>query len=139
MKNKYLLNSKTYYILFVVCTLCIITLLLLPLSVFSATPNIVLWKHSDKVVHFIMFFGETWLLFRCIEFIKEYAFKKISYIVFISVFLFGLMTEVLQKITYNTAKRNFSVWDLLFDTLACVVAIVVINILACKLKNKRFF
>lgn len=139
MKNKYLLNSKTYYILFVVCTLCIITLLLLPLSVFSATPNIVLWKHSDKVVHFIMFFGETWLLFRCMEFIKEYAFKKISYIVFISVFLFGLMTEVLQKITYNTAKRNFSVWDLLFDTLACVVAIVVINILACKLKNKRFF
>ncbi len=139
MKNKYLLNSKTYYILFVVCTLCIITLLLLPLSVFSATPKIVLWKHSDKVVHFIMFFGETWLLFRCVEFIKEYAFKKISYIVFISVFLFGLMTEVLQKITYNTAKRNFSVWDLLVDTLACVVAIVVINILACKLKNKRFF
>lgn len=139
MKNKYLLNSKTYYILFVVCTLCIITLLLLPLSVFSATPNIVLWKHSDKVVHFIMFFCETWLLFRCVEFIKEYAFKKISYIVFISVFLFGLMTEVLQKITYNTAKRNFSVWDLLVDTLACVVAIVVINILACKLKNKRFF
>lgn len=139
MKNKYLLNSHTYYILFIVCTLSIITLLLLPLRVFSSTSTIALFKHSDKVVHFIMFFGETWLLFRCIEFITKYNFKKIGYIVFVSVFLFGFLTEILQKITYNTAKRTFSIWDLFFDTLACVVAIVLINILACKIKSRRFF
>ena len=139
MKNKYLLSYKYYYILFVICTLCIITLLLLPMSAFSYTPKIVVWKHLDKVVHFFMFFGESWLLFRCIEFIKRYAYRKINYIVFISISLFGLITEFLQKVTYNTAKRTFSLWDLLFDVLACIVAILVINILLYKLKSKRFF
>ncbi|MBQ4420066.1 MAG: hypothetical protein II878_00790 [Bacteroidales bacterium] len=139
MKNKYLLSSKQYYTLFVICTLCIITLLLLPMSAFSHTPRIVLWKHSDKVVHFIMFFGESWLLFRSIEFMKNYSFKKISRIVLLSIFFFGLITEILQGLTYNTAHRKFSLWDLLFDVLASIVVVIVINILSTRLKAKRFF
>ncbi len=139
MKNKYLINNKTYYTLFVICTMCIITLLLLPSSAFSSAPRIMFWKHSDKVAHFIMFFGESWLLFRCLELSRNYDFKKISRIVLFSVFIFGLITEILQGITYNTAKRKFSLWDLLFDTLACIIAIVIINLLAKKLKTKRFF
>ncbi|MBR1769717.1 MAG: VanZ family protein [Bacteroidales bacterium] len=139
MENKYLLGKKTYYVLLVICTLAIITLLLLPSSSFSHAPKIIFWKHSDKVAHFIVFFGESWLLFRSIEFYKAYNFKRISRIVVIFIFFFGLSTEILQGITYNTAKRNFSLWDLFFDVLASIVAVAIINVLSNRLKTKKFF
>ncbi|MDO5760344.1 MAG: hypothetical protein Q4Q06_04905 [Bacteroidota bacterium] len=135
MKNSYIFGNKVYYFLFVVCTIVITTLLLLPANLFSNTPKIVLWKHSDKVVHFLMFFCESWLLFRSIELRKGYKFSRISKIVVLSISIFGLFTEILQGITYNTAKRNFSLADLFFDILASVVAVLVINFLHKRIKK----
>lgn len=83
-----------------------------------------------------MFFCESWLLFRSVELKKHYSFSHINRIVIISIAIFGLVTEILQGITYNTAKRNFSLADLFFDILASVFAVLIINLLNKKHKNK---
>ncbi len=137
--NSYIFSNKVYYSLFVICTIVITILLLLPAGVFSHGPKIVLWKHSDKVVHFLMFFCESWLLFRSVELKKNFSFSRISKIVVVTIAIFGLVTEILQGVTYNTAKRNFSLADLFFDILASVVAVFVINLLHKKCKNKTPF
>lgn len=137
--NSYIFSNKVYYSLFVTCTIVIIVLLLLPAGVFSHSPKIVLWKHSDKMVHFLMFFCESWLLFRCVELKKHFSFTRISKIVVVAISVFGLVTEILQGITYNTAKRNFSLADLFFDFFASVVAVLVINLLHKKCKNNTPF
>lgn len=86
-----------------------------------------------------MFFCESWLLFRSVELKKHFSFPRISKIVVITITVFGLVTEILQGITYNTAKRNFSLADLFFDVLASVVAVLVINSLHKKCKNNTPF
>lgn len=134
--SSYIFGKKVYYLLLVICTIVITILLLLPADVFSHGSKIVLWKHSDKVVHFLMFFCESWLLFRSVELKKHYSFSHINRIVIISIAIFGLVTEILQGITYNTAKRNFSLADLFFDILASVFAVLIINLLNKKHKNK---
>jgi len=93
----------------------------------------------DKVIHFIMFFCESWLLFRTIELKKNLNLLPISKIVIVSISIFGLITEILQGITYNTAKRSFSLWDLFFDILASLIAVIIINILDKRVKKIRIF
>lgn len=137
--NSYIFSNKVYYSSLVICTIVITLLLLLPAGVFSHGSKIVLWKHSDKVVHFLMFFCESWLLFRSVELKKHYSFSNINRIVVIAISIFGLVTEILQGITYNTAKRNFSLADLFFDILASVVAVLIINLLHKKHKNNVLF
>lgn len=86
-----------------------------------------------------MFFCESWLLFRSVELKKNFSFSRINKIVVVSITIFGLVTEILQGITYNTAKRNFSLADLFFDMLASVIAVLVINLLHKKCKNNTPF
>lgn len=137
MNNRYFFSAKTYLMCFILCTLAIATLLLLPAVSFSSMPKFILWKNSDKVVHTLMFFCQAYLLHRCLELKTKINFKKIGYVVVLAIFFFGLITEILQGITYNTAKRNFSLYDLLFDTIGAALSVLLIYLLDKKLKNKR--
>ncbi|MBQ9313339.1 MAG: hypothetical protein IJ213_09900 [Bacteroidales bacterium] len=130
-KDSYLFPVVFKYLL-LFWTVVVFVLLLLPQSSFAHAPRFpflafLRWKHMDKVVHFIMFFIESWLLFRHLEFSKKFSLKKLSFITILSIFSLGLFTEVLQEITYNTAKRNFSLADLFFDTLASICVVIIIN------------
>lgn len=146
MKNsQYIFSNKTYKILLLFWTIIVFTLLLMPQSSFSHAPRFpflafLRWKHMDKVVHFVMFAIESWLVYRVKEQSKrniQQNTQKKSYLgrfTIISIFSMGLFTEILQGLTYNTQKRCFSLWDLLFDTLASIFVVVVINCIFKKIK-----
>lgn len=148
MKNRqYIFSKKTYTILLLVWTIVVFTLLLMPQSSFTHAPRFpflafLRWQHIDKVVHFVMFAIESWLLFRVRElnFIKKNTRKdkgmkkSLAWFTILMVFSLGLFTEILQGLTYNTQKRCFSLWDLFFDTLASIFVVVVINCIFKKIK-----
>lgn len=100
-------------------------LLFAPSSAFSKTPSLFHIPNSDKIVHFIMFFVLSFLLYKNLLFIRHYPHKKISTIILSSIFLFGLLTETIQGLTFNILKRSFSLYDLLADVLAAIVVIIV--------------
>ncbi|MCH3924648.1 MAG: VanZ family protein [Bacteroidales bacterium] len=119
-------NKKRFYfigIIFWIVFMCV--LLFAPSSAFSKTPSLFHIPNSDKIVHFIMFFVLSFLLYKNLLFIRHYPHKKISTIILSSIFLFGLLTETIQGLTFNILKRSFSLYDLLADVLAAIVVIIV--------------
>ncbi|MBR1774964.1 MAG: VanZ family protein [Bacteroidales bacterium] len=126
------ITKKQYNIALVIWTIIVLTLLLIPSSSFSHTPKLINIPHSDKFAHFILFGVLSFLLFKNMEFIKKKLFLNIYLLNILYIFLFGLLTETLQGLMYNTAKRNFSLGDLAFDTLASITVMCIMFAL-----NKR--
>jgi VanZ family protein len=77
----------------------------------SNLPKLTVWDHFDKVVHFVLFGGCTYLWFM--------AFPKYLYRVAGLVLLFGIAIEFYQK--YFVPGRSFDVWDILADALGICV------------------
>ncbi|MCF0210142.1 MAG: VanZ family protein [Bacteroidales bacterium] len=91
----------------------------------------------DKVVHFIMFAIEAWLIYRSIELKNHLNNKHLAAITIVFISLMGLTTEILQGLTYNTQKRMFSLLDLFFDILASVCVVLILNLVSRKQKQGR--
>lgn len=141
-KNTYLFNSNTYIVLCVFWTFIVFTLLLMPASSFSSAPKLpflafLKLPHMDKVVHFIMFAIEAWLIYRSIELKNHLNNKHLAAITIVFISLMGLTTEILQGLTYNTQKRMFSLLDLFFDILASVCVVLILNLVSRKQKQGR--
>lgn len=119
------ISQKQYIALLIAWTAIILLLLLLPSKAFASGGRLLTIPHADKAVHFVLFATETFLCIKNLEFVKE----KIHYNIYLSavtdIFFFGLLTEILQGLMYNTAKRTFSWADLAFDTLAAIAAALV--------------
>ncbi len=130
------LSFKQYLLALIVWTVIILILLLLPSSSFSRPARFIHIPHADKIVHSILFFVLSFLFFNTIYSFKftnlknnnSKIYRKISSNLYLFSILvissFGLMTEILQGLMYNTAKRSFSLWDWAFDTMASILAIV---------------
>ena len=141
-KNTYLFNSNTYIVLCVFWTFIVFTLLLMPASSFSSAPKLpflafLKLPHMDKVVHFIMFAIEAWLIYRSIELKNHLNNKHLAAITIVFISLMGLTTEILQGLTYNTQKRMFSLLDLFFDILASVCVVLILNLVSRKQTQGR--
>ena len=115
---------KQYCTALIIWTVIVLTLLLMPSSSFSHAPKLLNIPHSDKIAHFVLFSAESFLLFMTLKLSDKKNFSNLYIFTTGVIFIFGLLTEILQGLMYNTAKRNFSLGDLAFDTLACIAAML---------------
>lgn len=76
------------------------------------------FNHSDKIVHFIMFFGLTLLLYFAYN-----SFKKIGYIT-IPVTM-GIVIEILQHLMGS--GRTFDIWDIAANTMGTLTAFLLLH------------
>ncbi|MBR1625929.1 MAG: VanZ family protein [Bacteroidales bacterium] len=120
-------TKKQYQYALLIWVAVILFLLLMPASSFPKTTKLINIPHLDKIVHSFLFGVLSFLLYRNLKYTVRFNNNlSVYYIVIICVSLFGLFTEVMQGLMYNTAKRNFSWADLFFDFLASVVVTVAI-------------
>jgi VanZ family protein len=77
----------------------------------SNLPKFTVWDHFDKVVHFVLFGGCTYLWFK--------VFPKHLFYIAIYVLLFGIAIEFYQK--YFVPGRSFDIWDIVADAFGIVV------------------
>jgi VanZ family protein len=73
----------------------------------SNLPKLSVWDHFDKVVHFVLFGGCTFLWFM--------AFPKNLFRVALVVLVFGIGIEFYQR--YFVAGRSFDIWDIVADAV----------------------
>ena len=117
------ITKRQYNIGLAVWTIIILVLLLLPASSFSNTPKFINIPHADKIVHFGLFGVLSFLLYHNLRNIKQNFLINKYLLTVIVVSLFGFLTEVLQGLMYNTAKRSFSLYDWLFDTISAILMV----------------
>jgi len=117
------ITKRQYGIGLLIWTVIILILLLLPASSFSNTPKIINIPHADKIVHFGLFGVLSFLLYHNFKNIRQNFLINKYLLTIIVVSLFGFLTEVLQGLMYATAKRNFSLYDWLFDSLSAIVVV----------------
>jgi VanZ family protein len=88
-------------------------------------PNMVLFAHADKVVHFLMYFGLSILmLVACFR--NRIQLKSLILSTSISFFV-GLLMEFLQ---YSlTTTRFASVYDILFNLMGSITGVLVFRFL----------
>lgn len=79
--------------------------------------------NTDKIVHFIFYFGFTILFYFSLE--NKNKLKSLIYSFLFSIF-WGILMEILQK--YFTEGRTADVKDIFFNIFGTVVAIFLIQI-----------
>ena len=122
-------TRKQYHLILTVWTIIVLVLLLMPSSSFSSANKLVNIPHADKIAHFVLFGMLSVLLFKNLEFVKKKEISNIYFLTIVDIFVFGLFTEILQGLMYNTAKRSFSLVDLAFDVLSSVVTMSILYLL----------
>ncbi len=118
---------KTYWRTFLV--ICIILFLSL-MNVNKVLPSEVhFFKHFDKLAHFLMYFGLSFIFF--IEnYINKNSIRK--YWIIIDTILIGISIEFLQFLLTNYRSGNF--YDAVFNTIGVIAG----SILFVLLKDKDF-
>lgn len=122
----------------IICGTIIMILCGLPGSCFPTIKTFWEWLGPDKIVHILMFAGLAFSIL--IGFRKTFAneTRKNKNILLLSALiisiLFGGLTELLQK--YVFIGRYGSVFDLLADTIGCVIGVLLFKILLKK-NNKK--
>jgi VanZ family protein len=84
-------------------------------------PHITVFQSFDKMVHFSMYFGLSFLACWSLE-INRNRMKPI-YLLLLSVFLYGVLMEILQRTMHN--GRNFEFRDMIANLTGAVVGILV--------------
>lgn len=84
------------------------------------------WVISDKVIHFLMFFGFTGLSTICLG----YRFKRLKttlMAVAVLSFVWGALIEIIQQIL--PFGRSADIFDLLYDVFGTIVALIIMIVL----------
>jgi VanZ family protein len=115
----------------------IIAVIILLLSLSGAESfgrmNILGLRHADKVVHSLMYFVLTFVLLHQNRSIIDNSTKLL--LLAIIPLLFGTLVEFLQS--WLTTTRKGDVFDVLFNILGIVLAIIVWRLLGNRVKKKR--
>lgn len=118
--TKNLLEGKSatlFRILFYGYTVLLFFITLLPLKYFrgggSGWLNFLAFDHSDKIIHFLMFFMMTGLLYASYRFMTKHWYFTIP----VST---GIVIEILQHFT--ATGRTFDVVDIMANTLGTLGA-----------------
>ncbi len=123
------LLGKNFLLFLAVLYSCVITILFFISS--SGMPKIGI-AHLDKVVHFGIFFGFTflWLSFLYLRNNLKLSTRAIVMFFIVSI-IYGTLIEVFQELF--TSSRAFDIFDILADTLGSLTGILAFQ------KTKRFF
>lgn len=123
------LLGKNFLLFLALLYSCIITILFFVSS--KGMPRISI-SHIDKVIHFGIFFGFTflWLTFLYLRNNLELSTRTII-IFFIVTIVYGTLIEVFQE--QFTSSRTFDYFDILADALGSLTGILAFQ------KTKRFF
>tara|TARA_Y100001935_G_scaffold253294_1_gene259166 strand:- start:1046 stop:1438 length:393 start_codon:yes stop_codon:yes gene_type:complete len=112
-------------ILFLLWVLCVTALSLLSLPDLDAGGVEV--PYSDKIVHFIFYFGFVWLgglaLYAHVR--SPYPIKKMLFWVFLAAVFYGTVIEVLQHVA--TAYRSAEWSDFMANTFGALTAALLLN------------
>lgn len=119
IQAKRLFNILPKYFLSITCFIAILYLTLMPDPVGDV--SIPLFNGADKIIHSIMFGGQTLTL--CIDMFRKQSYtplskRKIFYITLASS-LFGTTIEYLQSIMQ--LGRSFEVADIFADFVGCII------------------
>lgn len=96
----------------------------------SNIPKLLLFPHFDKVVHFCIYLGLSFLLVPSILQHKNY-FKAYVYAAVFSA-VTGILFELLQ--TYATSSRSGSIYDELANTAGAITGVLLYHFI---IKNKK--
>lgn len=99
-------------------------------------PDYALFLHADKVVHFCMYFGFSFLIIPLLTIQKNYL--KSFYLSFIISVLIGILMECFQYLTKIGRSAEF--FDFLANIIGSIAGIVIyqLTIRNKKLENKIF-
>lgn len=96
------------------------------------------WASPDKVVHFILFGGQSFLIL--------YAYRdklsdkkiliKIAIVAIVVGVVYGLLTEILQA--YVFVGRNGNVYDFIADLLGALIGFLAFYLLYIKKTNRNY-
>lgn len=92
-------------------------------------PDLILFPHFDKVIHFIMFSGLSLLIVPVI--VKQKKYIKAYTIAFIISTVTGIIFELLQSII--TYDRSSSIYDALANTTGALIGILIYQLI---IRNK---
>jgi VanZ family protein len=76
---------------------------------------------SDKIIHAVSYFLLTLVWFRCFK--EESKKIKISFLIVLLVFIYGIIIEILQGIA--TKNRQPEIYDAIANLIGIVIAIAV--------------
>jgi len=88
-------------------------------------PHITVFQWFDKLVHFSMYFGLSFLACWSLS-ISRNRMKPI-YLLLLGVFLYGVLMEILQRTMHN--GRNFEFRDMIANLTGAVIGIVLFRFL----------
>jgi VanZ family protein len=106
-------------------------IIILSLMPAEDVPQIVLFDGVDKLVHFSMYLGFTWLL--CWSLHSEYK-TFINYIVIILTICWGILMEVFQLLMHY--GRSFEWLDILANTIGAIIGVIIYNLMVTNHKKQ---
>ncbi|SMO71489.1 VanZ family protein [Fodinibius sediminis] len=121
------LSDRSYLLTSAIAILTIVTLLLtlLPAETFSQNE---IWSY-DKVGHLLIF--GTWTLLLGLNHSISRAGNTNLWIIFLLGISFGIIIEILQY-SLPSLNRHADVYDVVFDTIGCLLALGVLKIIIPK-------
>ena len=78
--------------------------------------------HLDKLIHFVMFSGLSFLFLSYWNKRKKIVNRKIKMTVIISFSIFGVLIEVVQEVFIS--GRYFDVWDIVANVIGVIVGVI---------------
>jgi len=84
-------------------------------------PHFTVFPEIDKVVHFSMYFGLSFLACWCFEISRDRM--KPIYLLLTGVFMYGVLMEILQRTMHN--GRNFEFMDMVANLTGAIVGIMI--------------
>jgi VanZ family protein len=97
-------------------------------------PNLMLFPHFDKLVHFCIYLGLSFLLVPAL--LKEKKYLNAYYTAVLLSTFTGLIFELLQ--TYATSSRSGSLADELANTAGAITGVILYHLLVRNKKTERF-
>lgn len=104
------------------------------LSPSEKIPKLILFPHFDKVVHFCIYLGLSFLLVPALLRHKNYLKAYVGAAIFSAIC--GIIFELLQ--TYATSSRSGSLADELANTLGAVTGVLLYHLLFRGKKIEKF-
>ena len=97
------------------------TIAVLSLMPVRELPHFTVFPEIDKVVHFSMYFGLSFLA--CWSFELSRDKMKSIYLLLAGVFMYGVLMEILQRTMHN--GRNFDFKDMVANLTGAIVGIII--------------
>lgn len=101
----------------------------------SHLPNLILFKHADKVIHFLMYFGLSFLLVPSL--LKDRMSRLNIFLSFFIAVIFGATMEYFQDIMAQ--NRTASIFDFIFNCIGSLTGIGFFKLIHNSKLEKIFF